>query len=1085
MARWNEIKDMDVFRNETQFDYSKWDGKSSLIKFLSVPWDASKNIVNWASESYRNNYFTTRQGFYIDLGRTEFNLESLDEGDILVDIPRAAVNELNYLYVDLYSEPIPGYNEDYRRTRLFYFVTDAKRESPSAVKVHLKLDVWTTYRNSVEFNSINLKRGHHPLAMISADQYLANPLSNSYGLTELEPDMPTLKPLVSFEKFMSFSKANPRVLIATTADLANLDSAWLNTQDLDNVHHDANISIPVEYWADRGVDSTKTSLGHFGQAAVPPVAAPKVPSLRAFSVDVSRYGAFITFLRRRYPQIVKTIKMVCVFDAELVDEGPEFSLSNFKLKTVTEQKNAHLLEELKLSKELFGYDPRYADIAKLYTSQFATIEVSNMNGKKVEITLEDIEEGLEFWSRASAVVPFIKLEAFIHGIGGNDSRTYAVKPWNNATAQLFKSSWQDFTLELEVPTYGVFAESREILGAQAEIERFKARLAADLKKDIAKLEADTESFNKTGLLETSNQNTKNKIYLDFLNSSDSVTLDFSNTNRGIATTSYSGALAITRDLNNRRNDAETGYSNAQDELNSNFDRDSRSISNEKSVATTMNWMQKDKSMADLYAGTADFNARRLVYEDVRYLEQRMTYDPILGRGYRDYDFYEFKKVLEKDRLEAMKDLSNFAAIGGQYEIAEMAKVGMFGQASELFGIGAVGSYSASNASNNSSGSTNSGSGTGLAPSTLTAIGGTLIGAGQEALLKNVRQAMTVSRNLLKNGFPGEDRISVGYSFDDGSSYSYSGRSVVDLELAAHQELEGEDVQRTWDSIQNITNNLLGLYGDLTQIEKGIKTQVYNANNYKANKNAALFDGEVTGKINPNYDAGVYGITRVRDAKATIASRTKQNVYVTAERTRAADTAALNYRVANDTTSNDFTKTVGNTIARRTRTVSDTINDARVVSEQVVIARNYNTAILEMNKEYDAAIAQLTADYNELLFSEPLVFGEDSGDGAIDAWGLRGLDITVKRISKGDERRIGETFLRTGYRTGGMWVDNPRFDIMTHYSYWEGDDVMISGTKANETIKEKLRNIFAEGVRIWNSPEIVAQDDIANNMRRVL
>lgn len=79
---------------------------------------------------------------------------------------------------------------------------------------------------------------------------------------------------------------------------------------------------------------------------------------------------------------------------------------------------------------------------------------------------------------------------------------------------------------------------------------------------------------------------------------------------------------------------------------------------------------------------------------------------------------------------------------------------------------------------------------------------------------------------------------------------------------------------------------------------------------------------------------------------------------------------------------------------------------------------------------------------------------------------RGPRVVVQGMVAGDVARAVSMFDRYGYTVNRAMVP-PRMDPMTHYSYWQIEDVTITGPIPQEE-KERLSEAFARGVTIWNN-----------------
>jgi hypothetical protein len=123
------------------------------------------------------------------------------------------------------------------------------------------------------------------------------------------------------------------------------------------------------------------------------------------------------------------------------------------------------------------------------------------------------------------------------------------------------------------------------------------------------------------------------------------------------------------------------------------------------------------------------------------------------------------------------------------------------------------------------------------------------------------------------------------------------------------------------------------------------------------------------------------------------------------------------------------------------------------------------------------------NYLEEVIEAPTMYLENNSKGWTDAWGHRGLDIRIRRCSKGIEKMAGDMFSRYGYYTDGLWIDTPVLSQMTKFTFWKAEETWITASHIDETNKEILRNIFKRGTTVWVNPAELLRIDITTNKTR--
>ena len=533
MARLNQnrstdVSNVNVWKNQNQFDYEAYDGAivgENKMKLVSVSWESDyKNAVNWKSTDARDTYFAQTFERQIIIDSDQFQLKSAMEwssgmgkfvGAISVYQPMESLVEYNYIVLERYETPVPG--DEPRLTKYFYFISAMNILSPSTTELYLSVDAWTTFFDKVDVISMNLNRGHYAHKAIAPASFLANPLNTPVPLSTPEPDLPSVKPKVSYTNLVSLTANEPRVCIATPADLASPGSQWTSGITSsppagwmynDQNGYSGNFPKPT-------VGNRDTASGVNGQNPT---------GLRVYSFTPSDFDGFINHIANRVPQLVSLIQAVYVLPASTISESAAGSIYGYSFKRVSPQPQAQKLLDLGVTPSLFGYETASRDFAKIYSSQFAEIKISDFSGRVARLAVDELAGNLSVYARANAMFPFLKVEAFINGIGGTTEKTYAVAPLHSMSAKIYESKWTEFLFNMNIPTYSVYLTGADKAMADTSGSRSLARStasqqnsAANVANSTAKNNADA-SVNLSATLATRNNSlTKalNELNVDF------------------------------------------------------------------------------------------------------------------------------------------------------------------------------------------------------------------------------------------------------------------------------------------------------------------------------------------------------------------------------------------------------------------------------------------------------------------------------------------------------------------------------------------------------------------------------------------
>lgn len=1032
MAAWDDLPDP-LNKKNSDFDTSAYHDKKSTITLMSVNWDTDYNhVIDWRSEEERDAWFDNHAdaieistGWSLGVGNT-----------IRIEEPHTAARTFNYVVINMYADPVPSHSSE-RKLKYFYFATNTNKINPSVSEITLKLDTWTTYLPSIEIAGMRLERGHYPHAQTPATKYLANPLENNIGVTAVEPDLPTVKPLVSFEKFVSSQKSSPRVVVAMTANLQDVNSLWysLRNYGADGIDPPSGKSIPDDYWweamSDPNLSSpTISSLGSEGYAPTPNV-GPTINSgtvlgaARHYSMSVNTYTDFMNLCRKKLPQVLKTIQAVYVIDSNLLTEsGATFSLYSVSgIRTLTSTTGQYLMDNIGFSKAQFNYDPKYDEFAKLYTNQFAVVEVSNLAGHKVEISIEDVSESLEVYNRISHLFPFMKLEAFINGVGGKENTNYAVQPLGSVSASLFKSQWEDLKFDLEIPTYAIVAEAREVNGPEAQAELWDATQRAITENDIAN--SNTYLYNDVTSSSLSANLTNHRNSVDNVQSNQLSSIDrhYTNDSESIAKELSNASDSIDKDYTNNSELIVAARTIADATVSTEYNNTTYSISAVRDMTT--------KSL-DLSKSIATNNNNNLNAVSSRSIENT-------------YSIADYELTAQQALYFSSRDVASFDSRLGLYQTWIAARLGIMASAANSIGAIAGGMASAS-----------------LGTIASSFIGGISDIAKTEAMANlNIEVAGYRAQLSTNTGVVNIQTMDQSWIDSTGSPLTYQGDSLGSMGIAYQANVRNNSIsnQRYTDTTnlsETVDNNLTNLNAEY-DVGGELADAVQTMNMYVADTNQSLGYGnnETRNTTDDGVNERVKSVsttiaTRDSDVNSGIASRNKDTDDAIANTNHDVDYANLDRSYEADTT--NLSSTVNTRLSNNTKTITTQLNSA---SKNVL----------------------------EKIIEAPTMYLENKGAGWTDAWGHRGLDVRIRRCSKGIEKMAGDMFSRYGYHTDGLWIESPVLSQMTNFTFWKAEETWITASHIDETNKEILRNIFKRGTTVWANPEELLRIDITVNKTR--
>lgn len=142
--------------------------------------------------------------------------------------------------------------------------------------------------------------------------------------------------------------------------------------------------------------------------------------------------------------------------------------------------------------------------------------------------------------------------------------------------------------------------------------------------------------------------------------------------------------------------------------------------------------------------------------------------------------------------------------------------------------------------------------------------------------------------------------------------------------------------------------------------------------------------------------------------------------------------------------------------------------------------NYELAQFAANGDYEAAIASINGQRQDMQVIPPSVVGQTSGYmSAMVSNGLV-IDARIRSVSPAAMRSIGDFWLRYGYLMN-TWIKFPKtLSLMTEFTYWKMAECYLVDTTIPEGFKASVRGIFEKGVTVWRSPQRIGNTNVRNN-----
>lgn len=574
------------YRRTVDFDYGRYD-YTATMKLCRVPWPMDyRHVVNWKGESARDAYFDGLAGQVIELaqGFTHVQLDS-----VMVPVPYDVALDYNYVYMQVppltQSENIDYETDEGIRT-ICAFIAGATYHSPSTTELTLQVDQWTTYLpHLATAPTIMLHRGHAPAYAVDIDAYLADPRGHcanlltpdvSYGTADVAASS-TLLPIGAGEKMLVLASTIPASMIeglteATVVEGASTPATFYDTSARNG--HQVGVNGYEWHYGGHGYALMRNPSAYTGTGA-------SVPTyLTLYAIPSSQASVALAAWASRLPQLIQSIHAAYILPRDVLTlSSTTRTVADVSVYVVQPSTAIANVANIDITKQMFGYPRRYADIAKLYTSPYARLVVSDTLGHDVEVKIEDMGASPKVAQQLSTVAECLRWDLIITGVGsaGTNSYTWRNLSGANVSMNLPGSDIARYTIELGIPTYALYLDGsidyqmHDYYGTQVTranaVNAYQSTMrSANTAKENADASADTGKSNADASADTNVTNTANTG----ANSSANTVL--ANNQRTLTTSRQTSLTAdtVTNATNHLREDQQSNVSYSQNSTDVNL-----------------------------------------------------------------------------------------------------------------------------------------------------------------------------------------------------------------------------------------------------------------------------------------------------------------------------------------------------------------------------------------------------------------------------------------------------------------------------------------------------------------------------------
>ena len=458
------LNNVDVYKYKNEFDYARWQGKATY-KLLNVKWNSTCSDIPWfETDKERDEWFDEKDGY---AGVLESVFNNTPETTLKVPIPFNVAYNYNYIVVDMpvqtsVDNQINYENVNARVERWYFFIEDMNQAAPNTTELELTIDYWTTFINQVEIPYLMLERGHAPMTKVDVDTYLTNPIMNNEYLladdfnfgNDTIIQSSVYKPIGNGTKYVLFCAPYNQ------SDFSNFGgSAYSGTSTPPTFADNSNrwgkqIVVNGYEWKYGDSDYSNAQLPISNE-----ITNGILNGCNCYAIEGQYAQAFFNECAKNCVNFIHGIRAMFILDDSLFTKGTGFSFRN---KTIYPVLQKHSYETFSLNKTLFGFDTNYQSIAKLYTSPYSELELTDDDGNIFRAKIENCGE-INLHTEVSIVYPFLNYNVFLSGINGDGTAAYTWKQINGNSSDMaiWASDFSKFMMNWKIPTYSIFVSSED------------------------------------------------------------------------------------------------------------------------------------------------------------------------------------------------------------------------------------------------------------------------------------------------------------------------------------------------------------------------------------------------------------------------------------------------------------------------------------------------------------------------------------------------------------------------------------------------------------------------------------------------
>lgn len=468
-TRFPNLDTVNVYSFKNNFDYTRWT-EGTKITLTNVLWNSDyKDVVKFESNEERDSYFDNLSDTHVIKLQSNQRIipDAKSYNYVDLPVPYDVASRYNYIIVEVPIATSPDdmidYETDTGVRRWYFFLDMITYNAPNTTTCYVTLDAWTNFINDVLIKYMILERGHAPVSATDVDTYLANPIENNEYLLAPDVDFGDTK-ITKSGTFIPFGNGTKYVCIASTC------APW-SIQNVGTVTSDPNsdFNTPITYSDADFRSGFQFNVHGYGVGNGKSYENLYTPADNAngnnriecntyvYAIPATDANSFFADMRNNFPSFMRTFVACFVVDEAMLNLGDAYTIGGHTLRVCSGSERN--LGNFNLDKNMFGYKSQYAKFAKLYTYPYASLELTDNNGKSVEVRIEDTGN-IGIKTISSVAFPYLNMRCFFTGIGGVGSERYSWCQLDGTTIDrdMPNADWARCCFDMEIPTFSVYMD---------------------------------------------------------------------------------------------------------------------------------------------------------------------------------------------------------------------------------------------------------------------------------------------------------------------------------------------------------------------------------------------------------------------------------------------------------------------------------------------------------------------------------------------------------------------------------------------------------------------------------------------------